>query len=223
MSFFLVRTQPNGAISTHHRIARVELVAPHARVTLDSFATEAAFAAGQLNWQDTHTVPWAQALDAETWLVSPAGPFAGATVLVESTLLETARSLRWAEIKAERDRRETAGFAYLGRTIDSDPRSVQRITIAAQAAQAAIAAGVPFDVAWTCADDSTLALDARAMADMPAALAAHADALHRIARALRERLLDSSVDSIEAVAAIGWSVVGDPVDHPPSGADTTSG
>lgn len=99
--------------------------------------------------------------------------------------LATARAEVRAAINAERDRREAGGFAYAGRVIDSDPRSAQRISLAVQAAQAALAVGAPFAVDWTCADNSTLTLDAAGVIGMPVALAQHAQALHAAAKALK--------------------------------------
>lgn len=92
-------------------------------------------------------------------------------------------------ITAERDRREAAGFAYLDCVLDSTPRSVQRITAAAFAAQAALSAGKSFELEWTCANNSALLLDAAGVVGMPVALAQRADALHQHARLLKQQVL----------------------------------
>ncbi len=105
-----------------------------------------------------------------------------------------------------RDQREEAGFAYLGKTIDSDPRSVLRINTLAMTAQAALAGGQPFAIEWTCQDNSTLALDAMTAISMPVALAMQANTLHQYARGLKD-LIDAA-ETPEELAGIdlqeGW-------------------
>ena len=90
-----------------------------------------------------------------------------------------------------RDQRESAGFAYMGKVIDSDPRSVLRINTLAMTAQAALASEQPFAIDWTCQDNSALALDAMAAIGMPAALAMWANTLHQHARGLKD-LIDAA-------------------------------
>ena len=120
--------------------------------------------------------------------------------------LAAAKAAKLAAINAERDRREREGFPYLGKVLDSNPRSVQRITAAALAAQAALAAGQPFSLDWTCADNSTLTLDAAGMIGMPVALARHAAVLHDHARALK-MTTEAAIDQVEMSAIdiqAGW-------------------
>lgn len=109
-------------------------------------------------------------------------------------------------INAERDRREESGFPYRNQLLDSTPRSVQRITAAALAAQAAQTAGQPFNIEWACADNSTLTLDAAGVIGMPVALAQHASALHAHARTLKMRVeaagSEAELDTIDIHA--GW-------------------
>ena len=116
------------------------------------------------------------------------------------------RRQRLAAINAERDQREEAGFPYRGKLLDSTPRSVQRITAAALAAQASLAAGQPYSVEWICADNSPLPLDAAGVIGMPVALALHAAALHDHARSMKAAV--DAADSEAALAAIdiqaGW-------------------
>ena len=113
------------------------------------------------------------------------------------------KTARIAIVKRLRDLKETQGFSYLGKVIDSDERSVQRITGAALAAQVI---GAGFAIDWTCADNSTLALDQSAMLGMPAALALRANALHTHARSLKATI-DAATDEV-ALAAVdienGW-------------------
>ncbi len=120
--------------------------------------------------------------------------------------VETLAARLRAGITAERDRREAGTFQYRGRVIDCDPRAVQRITTAAMAAQAALAAGQAFSLDWTCADNSVLQLDAAGVIGMPLALAAFADELHQHARMLKQQVLAAEDEA--ALSAIdihhGW-------------------
>ncbi|MBA3622940.1 MAG: DUF4376 domain-containing protein [Methylibium sp.] len=110
---------------------------------------------------------------------------------------------KWAEIKAERDRLEAAGFPYLGTRFDADPRSVLRIVSAVQAAQAAAGTGKPFTVAWTGQNNRAVPMNAAALAGMSVALATFADELHQSARALREQI--ESATTAEQIEEIRWS------------------
>lgn len=116
--------------------------------------------------------------------------------------LDELKTAKWAEIKAKRDTLEQAGVPYLGKVIDSDTVSVQRIAIAVQAAQAAISAGVEFALDWTCADNTVLTMTAAEVVGMSVALAQHADSLHQTARGLRERI--EAATTTEELAAIKW-------------------
>lgn len=112
------------------------------------------------------------------------------------------RDAQWAQIRNERDTREAAGFPYLGKTIDSDSRSVQRINTAVQAAQAASAANQPFTLFWTAQDNTTLWLDAAGIIGMPVALAMYANTLHETARTLRSQI--DAATTPEEVQSITW-------------------
>ena len=113
-------------------------------------------------------------------------------------------------INVKRDRLEESGFTYQGKLVDSDPRSVQRINTSVQAAQAAASAGQSFSLDWTCADGSTLTLDAAGMMGMPVALAMYANVLHQHARALKELVANATtVAQIEQYASdieADWAV-----------------
>ncbi|CDS48901.1 hypothetical protein [Polaromonas sp. CG9_12] len=118
---------------------------------------------------------------------------------IDPRTLADLKAAKWQDIKQARDVQEATSFPYLGKQIDSDPRSVQRITTAVQAADAA----PPFAIDWTCADNTTLALDGPAMQAMPVALAMYANALHQHARALRAQL-DAALNA-DDVAAVVWA------------------
>lgn len=112
----------------------------------------------------------------------------------------------WGRIKSERDRREQAGAPYLGKVLDSDEKSVTRISIAVQAAQAAISAGTVFSLDWTMQDNSVVTMDAEQVVGMSVALAVHSNAFHQAARVARiaidEAKSDKEVETVEK--AIVW-------------------
>ena len=117
--------------------------------------------------------------------------------------LEETKAAKWQEIKAIRDEKENAGFPYMGgKTLDSDNRAVQRISIAVQAAQTAIAAGKPFNLEWTCTDNSVIAMTAGEVIGMSVALANHTNTLHEKARLLRQQI--DSATTAEGVEAVEW-------------------
>lgn len=105
-------------------------------------------------------------------------------------------------LKLRRDELEAGGFPYMGTTFDSDPRSVQRINTAVQAAQAAVSLGQPFSVSWTDSTNVDVPMQATDLMGMPVALAVHAENLHTTYRSLKA-LVDSAVTP-EAVLAIVW-------------------
>lgn len=123
--------------------------------------------------------------------------------------LDAARADVWAACRLRRDALEAAGFPYLGHPLDSDPRAVQRINTAVQAAQAATQAGQPFAIGWTCMDGHVLDLDAAGMIGMPVALAMHANALHLAARQFKARIAAAlgygDLEQIEAEIAGTWA------------------
>lgn len=116
--------------------------------------------------------------------------------------LEQAKADKHDQINSMRDNLEQGGFPYMGKVLDSNSISVQRITVVAQAAQAALATGTPFTINWMCQDNTVLVLDAAGAIGMPAALAMHANQLHQHGRE-KKALIDSAT-TIEAVDAIQW-------------------
>ena len=105
--------------------------------------------------------------------------------------VETLKEAKRKKINAERDRLEKSGFPYLDKMIDSDMQSVNRITVMTNTALAAIAASEPFTIIWTCADNSSLELDAEGVIGMNNALALNGNTLH-----VRARELKAEVDAI---------------------------
>ena len=121
---------------------------------------------------------------------------------VPERTLEQVKLDQRQQINSRRDTLEQSGFPYLGKNIDSNPVSVQRITVSVQAAQAAIAAGQPFSVNWTCQNNEVLTLDAAQMLGMPAALAIYANTIHQHARD-KKALIDAAT-TVAEVEAVTW-------------------
>lgn len=107
-----------------------------------------------------------------------------------------------AQINSRRNTLEAAGFEYLGKTFDSDDRSVQRIGIAALAARSALLAGETWSMGWTAQDNSVITLGAEAMAAMPDALADFALDLHTHAKVKKAEI--DACTTIAQVEAIQW-------------------
>ena len=134
----------------------------------------------------------------------PVEPVTGDVVeyQVEWIGLETHKAAKWSQIKAIRDAKEVSGFSYLGKVIDSDPTSVQRISIATLGASAAMQLGQIVSIDWTTQDNSTLTMTGSEVLGMPAALAAHANDLHITARNLRAQI--EAATTHEEIEAIVW-------------------
>lgn len=109
------------------------------------------------------------------------------------------KAAKHQEINALRDQAEAGGFSYLGHVFDSDMRSAQRISIAAQAA----AQEPAFSIGWTTADNVVVTLDQAGMLGMPVALANNAYLIHSKAYVLKT-MLDAATTA-DQVAAIIWS------------------
>lgn len=108
----------------------------------------------------------------------------------------------WELAKRRRDELEAFGFTYRGKRIDSNERAVLRINSAALAALAALSAGQPLAFDWTCADGSSLPLDALGLIGLPVALAVSADALHQAGKAFKSRIQAAShISELEEVLA----------------------
>ena len=116
--------------------------------------------------------------------------------------LPEVKATKRAEIVKDRNDAILGGFPYLGKTIDSDRDSVMAITAAAMAAMAAKSLGLPFNDVWTCADDSTLAVDADKMIGMLIALAQHGSVQHAKARPLKDEV--AAETDPEKIKKIKW-------------------
>lgn len=134
----------------------------------------------------------------------PWSPFKNQVVVETAPTFDLidARVAKRAEINAQRDLHEKAGFEYMGEMVDSDLISSIRISAASQAAIAAILGGQEFSVEWVTQDNSTLTLDAQSMVGMNVALASYAGSLHQHAN-VKKQLIEYA-QTEEDLAAIVW-------------------
>lgn len=103
------------------------------------------------------------------------------------------------KITEARNTAESQGFSAFGKVFDSDASSIQRISLAVQAAQAV---GESFSIEWTCQDNSTITLDYSMMQALPAFMAQAGNALHVKARALKDQI--DAAETLEEIEAIVW-------------------
>ena len=145
----------------------------------------------------------------ERALIDAQGDFFGGTFAPQEvvTSLDTAKAVKWAEIKAIRDQLECGGFdlAGVGR-FDSDAESRARIVGASMAAKIARDADQPYAINWTLADNSTVELDADEVINVGFALLAHVDGIHQHSRSLYAEI--QAAKDAQAVASISWTASG---------------
>lgn len=117
--------------------------------------------------------------------------------------IEAARRVQRAAINRARDAAEQGGVATRWGVFDGDQASRARIAGAVQAAMIHKAQGLPFSVVWTLADNSSVELGPDGMIEAGLAVLARADAVHRLARALKAQI--EAAATVAAVQAIIWS------------------
>lgn len=122
--------------------------------------------------------------------------------MIDEAGLAMIREAAKQRINEARNKEERNGFEAFGQRFDSDDKSVQRISVAAQAAMFAKAAAQPFASEWTLADNTTIVLDADKMMQLPIIMAMAADAMHQKARSMKSAI--DSAATIEEINAIAW-------------------
>lgn len=105
-------------------------------------------------------------------------------------------------ITRARDSAEFGFFTWDGSRFDANERSQARIQGALQLATLALATGGAFTVDWTLADNTVRTLSAQDFVGVGQALAAHVEAAHVKARALKAQI--DAATSLEEVAAVVW-------------------
>lgn len=113
-----------------------------------------------------------------------------------------ARAAARERINVARNAAEREPFAAFGKTFDADDKAIQRILGAAQAAVVAKQLGQPLSIEWTCADNTTLAMDADMLVEIPVILAQAADALHQRARSLKAQI--DAATTLAEIEAVTW-------------------
>ena len=116
--------------------------------------------------------------------------------------LDLLRARARQQINVEREARKDAGCDTAIGRVDSDPASRANVTGAATAAMIAQAAEVTFEINWTLADNSTVALDAAETIGMGLAVLAHVSAVHDQATTLKAAI--DAADTAEDIAAVTW-------------------
>lgn len=119
------------------------------------------------------------------------------------TPIEQLKKSKESQMKLQRDTLESSGFPYLSKVFDSDAKSIQRLSIAVQAATTAVSQGQSLSFNWTTADNSVLTMTAEELLGLPIALAGYANELHQKYRAIKEAI--ESCTSKEELEAIQWT------------------
>jgi len=122
----------------------------------------------------------------------------GNPVTIETAILiETTKSEHLARLKNARDAEESGGFSFVGKDFDSDPLSIQRITVTALAAQ-----GSELSIDWTCKDGTVATLNSAQLKGMLVTMVQRGDAIHKKWRQRKAAVMAASTK--EEVEAITW-------------------
>ena len=145
-------------------------------------------------------------VDVATRQIKPKGPrpsphhtfdYASKT-WVDPRTLDDLKAAKWTVIKADRDQAEFGVFEWDGSPFDGDAVSQSRIRDAAQEA----ARSPAFARVWTLADNTFRALNSADMTAVAAALNAHIDHQHSLARELRAQI--NAATTAAQLAGIHW-------------------
>lgn len=116
--------------------------------------------------------------------------------------LQLAKAEAREQINTARNSAEREPFPAFGKPFDADDKAIQRIQGAVQAAMASMQSGLPLEIEWTCADNTTVKLSAEQLIQVPMIMVRHANALHQKARNLKNQITES--DSLEKVLSVAW-------------------
>ena len=122
----------------------------------------------------------------------------GDPVIIEPVIpIEILKLSKLQELKTKRDAEESGGFTFMNKDFDSDPLSIQRITVTAMAAQ-----GSELSIDWTCKDGTTATLNSAQLKGMLVTMVQRGDTIHRKWRQRKAAVLSASTK--EEVEAITW-------------------
>ena len=115
---------------------------------------------------------------------------------------------KWEEIKAERDRLETAGLPYKNSIFDYNVRSAFKLEVAKSAAESSIKLGLATEdkisVTWTMQDNSTMDLTYMDLLQIPLVAKDYSNMLHEKGRKYREQIYSST--DIHFILSIKWTI-----------------
>ena len=122
------------------------------------------------------------------------------------SLLNYVQTIKWDEIKAERNRLETAGLPFKGSVLDYNLRSAFKLEVAQSAAKASIELGLiqPEDIVitWTMQDNSEMDLTYNDLLQIPIVAKAYSNELHSKGRIYREKIFSST--DIREIYQLKW-------------------
>jgi len=113
--------------------------------------------------------------------------------------IDQEKAAKRIEITAARNKAETQGFTYLGKTFDSDAAAIRRINVAVLAA---LNTPGSLELEWTCQDNSVITLNKNQLLVMPTVMAAQGDAIHKKGKRLKTDIDNAA--TVEEVLAITW-------------------
>jgi hypothetical protein len=121
--------------------------------------------------------------------------------------LEVLKAGLRSKVNEKRNWYEVAGFPYMGKVFDSDPRSFYRITTANDAALK----DPTFSIEWTVADNTKISMNAEQMLGVMPALAGYGQLIFNNSVSLKEQIEAS--ETLEELQEIdietGWPNITD--------------
>ena len=192
---------PNGSTGKYHKIVRIETAQEldSLRVQVASWASIEFYnsKAGAI-WNSYINIPIGDLLTTTENLLLTTEPFIGAEKEINAAPLETAKFLKWVEIKAIRDKLEWEGFTWNGVIFDSNIRSQSLI----QGAVILAMQDPQYQVAWTLKDNTIRILSSTDLLSIGVTLAAHIEYLRGIANTHRQQI--DAAQNVAEVNAISW-------------------
>lgn len=118
---------------------------------------------------------------------------------IDDRTLDQVKEAKWTELKLKRAELEYAPITVAGKTYDADAASQQKIAGAIQLAQLL---GPEFELSWTLADNTAVALTAAELATVGIAIGQRTQQIYDTGRIVRGDVDDATTK--EAVEAITW-------------------
>jgi len=112
------------------------------------------------------------------------------------------REGRWAYIKSQRDLEERLPLPYMGKLLDFDTLSSERLTWAISAATTAKLLSQSFTIDWTTLDGSVLVMSEFDILGIPTAVASRSNIIHQKAREKAQEIAVAA--TVEELEGIVW-------------------